>query len=103
MRIRFFCLCILMPLLIQAQKSYHLTSPDKNLVFNFYNEAGKAAYSVSYKKQLIIDKSFLSLQFKDGVFSNNLKAGKAAFHDSTEDYNLIVGKTSHVHDAYKEM
>jgi alpha-glucosidase len=103
MRIAAFCLCILIPLLLPAQKRISLNSPDGNLVFTFYGENNQAAYSVSYKKQLIIDKSFLSLEFKDGSFANNLKAGKPVYHDSTEDYDLITGKTSHVHDAYKEM
>ena len=103
MRVAVFCLCILMPLLLTAQKKIYLFSPDGNLVFTFYNENGKIAYSVSYKKQLIVDKSFLSLSFKDGTFANNIKTGKPVYYDSTEDYDLIVGKTSHVHDAYKEM
>ncbi len=103
MRIAAFCLCILIPLLLPAQKRISLNSPDGNLVFTFYNENNQAAYAVFYKKQLIIDKSFLSLEFKDGSFANNLKAGEPVYHDSTEDYDLITGKTSHVHDAYKEM
>lgn len=103
MRIAAVCLCILMPLLLIAQKKITLTSPDKNLVFNFYNDDGNAAYSVAYKKQVIINKSFLSLEFKDGSFSQNLKTGKPVYYDSTEDYDLFIGKTSHVHDAYKEV
>lgn len=103
MRIAACCFIFLLPLSITAQKRIDLTSPDKNLVFGFYNENGKAAYSVSYKKQPVINKSFLSLEFKDGSFSNNIKAGKPVYKDSTEDYELITGKTSHVHDAYKEM
>jgi alpha-glucosidase len=103
MRIAVCCLCILIPVLTSAQKKVNLSSPDGNIVFTFYNDHGSAAYSVSYKKQLIVDKSFLSLLFKDGSFANNIKAGKPVYYDSTEDYDLITGKTSHVHDVYKEM
>jgi alpha-glucosidase len=97
------CLYILIPVCLPAQKKFNLSSPDGNIVFNFFNEDNKAAYTVSYKKQLIVDKSFLGLEFRDGSFTNDLKAGKPAFKDSVEDYNLTIGKTSHVHDAYKEM
>jgi alpha-glucosidase len=103
MRIPTLCLCILMPLLLTAQKKIDLTSPDKNLVFSFYNDDGKIAYTVAYKKQVIINKSLLNLEFKDGSFDKNLKAGKPVFKDSVEDYNLFIGKTSHVHDVYKEV
>ncbi len=103
MRISVFYLCILIPAFLPAQKKINLISPDGNLVFALHNENKQVAYSIAYKKQSIVTKSFLSLEFKDGVFSNDLKAGKPAYHDSTEDYSLITGKTSRVQDAYKEM
>jgi alpha-glucosidase len=103
MRIAVCCLCIAIPFYLNAQKKYTITSPDKNLVFTFYNDNAKAAYTVAYKKQLVVDKSFLSLEFKEGSFSDNLVASKSVYRDSVEDYDLVIGKTSHVHDAYKEM
>src|SRR6478735_4871291 len=103
MRIAVCCLCIAIPFYLSAQKKYTVTSPDKNLVFTFYNDNAKAAYTVAYKKQLVVDKSFLSLAFKDGSFSDNLAVGKPVYRDSVEDYDLLTGKASHVHDAYKEM
>jgi alpha-glucosidase len=103
MRIAVCCLCIAIPFYLNAQKKYTVTSPDKNLVFTFYNDNAKAAYTVAYKKQLVVDKSFLSLEFKEGSFSDNLAAGKPVYRDSVEDYNLLIGKASHVHDAFKEM
>ena len=103
MRITALSLCILMPLLLTAQKKIQLTSPDKNLVFSFYNDDGRIAYSIAFKKEVIINKSFLSLEFKNGSFAENLTAGKPFIKDSVEDYDLFIGKTSHVHDTYKEM
>ncbi len=103
MRIAVFVLCILIPFLLPAQKKIQLTSPDGGITFTFYNENNHAAYSVAYKKQVIVNKSFLSLQFKDGSFMNDLKAGRPVYEDSSEVYDLITGKTSHVHDDYKEV
>jgi alpha-glucosidase len=103
MRSAAILLCILIPFFLSAQKKIQLTSPDGSIVFTFYNENSQVAYSVAYKKINVINKSFLSLQFKDGSFANDLKAGKAVYKDSSEDYDLVIGKTSHVHDSYKEL
>jgi len=103
MRIVAFCLCILIPHLLFAQKRHELKSPDGNIVFTLYNEDGKIAYAVTYKKQPIINRSFLSLYFKDGDFDNKVSAGKPVYKDSVEDYTLIIGKAGHVHDAYRQM
>src|SRR3954452_2019771 len=103
MRIAAFCLCFLIVQFLHAQEKFDLKSPDGNIVFTFYNEGGKGAYTVAYKKHLLVDKSFLSLEFKDGSFSDDLKAGKPVYTDSIEDYGLVIAKASHVHDAYKQM
>ena len=100
---RFVILFVLIPQLLLAQKHFTLNSPDGNIVFAFYNDNGNAAYSLSYKKNIVINKSYLSLTFKNGSYTDGLLAGKPVYKDSIEDYNLMTGKTSHVHDVYKEM
>ncbi len=60
-------------------------------------------YSVAFKGKTIIDNSSLSLKFDKDNFQNNLKIDKTVYHDTTEDYDLIVGKTKHVHTQYKEV
>ncbi len=86
-----------------AQKPIQLTSPNKNIVFSFKLVNKAPQYSVAFKGKNIIDNSTLGLVFSDGAFDNNLAAGKPVFRDSTDDYTLVVGKASHVHDNYKEV
>ncbi|MGI8951429.1 MAG: glycoside hydrolase family 97 protein [Chitinophagaceae bacterium] len=88
---------------LSAQKNIQLISPNGNIVFSFKMLNKSAMYSVAFKGKIIVDYSSLSLQFNDDNFKNNLKLNKPFFSDSTEDYNLIVGKTSHVHESYKQL
>ncbi len=60
-------------------------------------------YSVAYRGKTIVDYSSLSLKFDKDNFDNNLKINKPVFRDTTEDYELIVGKTKQVHTHYKEV
>lgn len=88
---------------VTAQKTIRLTSPDVRLVFSLKLQKGTAQYSVTFKDNLLIDKSPLSMQFENGPFKNNLSSGKPIFVDTTEQYELIVGKTSKVQAYYKSV
>lgn len=93
----------LITLVTSAQKNIRLASPDGSIIFLFHLNAGKAFYNVSYKNNKIINDSKLRLAFADGDFENDLRVNKPFYKDSIEDYDLIVGKTKHVHDNYKEV
>jgi len=60
-------------------------------------------YSVSFKGKTLVDYSSLGLNFDNGNFSNNLKLNKPVYRDTTEDYELVVGKTKKVRSHYKEV
>ncbi len=94
--------CLLSPIAVLAKRVF-LLSPDKNLVFSFELKNKMAMYSIVYKGKVVIDKSELSLYFNNTSFENNVRTNKPVFKDSTEDYDLVVGKTKHVHDEYKEV
>ena len=85
-----------------AQKKIIVSSPDNNLRFSFAFFDAKPAYSVAYKNQVLIDNSMLSLVFADGSFANHITAGKAVYKDTTEEYDLLTGKASHVKEHYKD-
>ncbi len=85
-----------------SAKPVVLSSPDKNIVFSIDVNNKIVMYTIKYKGKLIIDHSPLSLQFDNSTFKNNLKVNKPVFRDTTEDYDLVVGKTKHVHDEYKQ-
>lgn len=87
----------------QAQKNTRLSSPDNQLVFSFKTTTEAPVYSISYKGTILIKNSPLGLEFDDGLFSKNIIAGKPLFRDTTEEYDLVVGKTKKVVAHYHEL
>ncbi len=86
-----------------AQKKINVSSPDKQLSFTFAIAAGHPGYSVTYKNKSLVADSKLGLTFTgNDIFGNDIKAGRVAITDGIEDYTLPEGKTSKVHDAYRE-
>ncbi len=87
-----------------AQKAIVLQSPDKNIRFSFQLLNGQAFYSIIYKDKKIIDKSLLSVSFEnDKVIKKYTLAHKPLFRDSTETYQLVIGKTKNVQQHYTEL
>lgn len=87
-----------------AQKNIKLSSPDKQLSFSFRTTDTGPSYSISFKKNPIVNNSAVSLEFLGtGELKRNLKTGKPVSRSGVEDYELIVGKTRSVHDPYNEV
>ena len=81
-----------------AKKIIAITSPDAKIKFWLSTDKGGLYYKVAYKGVLMVDKSRLSLTFKEGgAFNTNLVITPAIPERLTEDYELITGKTSKVH------
>jgi len=88
----------------QAQRTVRLLSPDKQLVYSLRITDTAALYSVTYKGTPLVVASPLSLSFRgEKDFGAHLKLGKTVLRDGEDDYSLMVGKTSHVHDRYREL
>ena len=86
-----------------TQKNIKLTSPNGNLIFNLRMINKSLTYDVIFKTKKLIENSIINLQFDDGELNKNIHSGRPVFRDTTEDYDLVVGKTSHVHTHYKEV
>ncbi|HTI58601.1 glycoside hydrolase family 97 protein [Mucilaginibacter sp.] len=102
-RIVFFLFIIAAPSAFAA-KNVSVTSPDKNIVFRL--EAGQdgLVYRVSYKGKVLIDNSRLSISFKNGgEFGKNVTLGKPVFQKMEETYDLIIGRSSHVHSLSNDV
>lgn len=93
---------LLVSISLSAQKNIRVVSPDGNVVFSFKLVDAVPAYSVTYKGKTIVDYSALSLQFDNGSFDKNIRLNKPVFRDTTEDYELLLGKTKKVHTQYRE-
>jgi alpha-glucosidase len=87
-----------------SQKAFSLSSPDGRIQFSFRLANQRPEYSLRFAGQPVIDYSPLGLSFMDaGDWDRGLKLEKAIFRDSAEDYTLFAGKTSRVHDPYREL
>jgi alpha-glucosidase len=85
-----------------SQKKISVSSPDGNIIFYFRVNNNAMEYSVAFKTKTIVDYSSLSLQFADDNFKGHLKMNQPVLRDTSEDYELITGKTRQVHTHYKE-
>jgi len=87
-----------------AKSGLAVNSPDKKITFVLDKDASGVFYTVSYKGQLLVDKSRLSLSFKEGgELGKNITFGKPSSKRMEESYDLIIGKTSHVHSLSNEL
>src|SRR5664279_3281637 len=86
-----------------AQNKISISSPGKQLTFTFGIENGHPEYSVSYKNKSLVAHSTLGLTFEgNDFFGNDIETGHTTLTDGVDDYILPEGKTSKVHDAYRE-
>lgn len=86
-----------------AQKNITLASPNSTIQFSFELINKRAVYSIAYEKKFIINKSPIGLSFAEGTVDNNLKVSKPVFRKGEEVYQLVVGKTRSVAEAYNEV
>jgi alpha-glucosidase len=86
-----------------AQKDLKLVSPNGQIVFTFRLTDQSPVYSIAYKGKSIAENSRLGLLFADGNFQEKLNSGKPVIRDTTEEYELVVGKTRKVNTHYREM
>lgn len=88
---------------LSAQKRISLSSPDKKITFLFNLTPGHPEYSIRFNNQALIEHSALGLSFENkDVWGEGLATDHASFTDGEDNYTLPAGKTSLVHDFYKE-
>lgn len=102
---------ILLPLLFvlaflqdsTAQRTIRIDSPDGNISFAFYPKTNSLQYGVIYRKKVLIEPSLLKLDFGGMSDKGSMKTGKPVYRDTTESYDLLIGKKKHVTTVYKEL
>jgi alpha-glucosidase len=87
---------------VSAQTKVSVSSPDKSITFNFVGKSSDLSYGIRYKKAELVNESHLALAFSDGAFTD-LKYRKPITRKGKEEYDLLVGKTSHIVDNYNEL
>ena len=80
-----------------------VSSPDGNLAFSLSVAEGESMISIDYKGETLLPGSPVGIEFEDGYFGSGvkLKAGKPV--TVVDDYDMPVGKTSHVHSVSNEL
>ncbi len=90
--------CLLTTVNAFARKTVFITSPDTKIKVWLSTDNNGLYYRVAYKGILMVDTSRMNISFKEGgPFNNNLIFTSATREKLTEDYGLIIGKTSKVH------
>lgn len=98
----FYC-CIFFCVSLAAQKNIQLLSPDGKIAFVLSIQKNKPLYSVAYHNEILVQPSTLNLVFDDGSALDNCKMLQVPiFSAGTDNYNLVVGKTSSVSQPYKQ-
>lgn len=92
-------LCLAFAPLLQAQKNFTLSNPDKSISVNVWlTQTGEPRYAVSYHGATVLKESKLGLRCEDGDFSQGLKfLGASPQETVKDDYELFTGKKRLVH------
>ncbi len=86
-----------------AQHKIQLTSPDGNIVFTISANQTVPAYSISYKKNILIQNSSLNVDIEGmGLLQKAFITKSSAAKEINENYTLAIGKASRVNNHYRQ-
>ena len=97
----FFLLAFTLGVQTYGQNSVTVSSPDKSISMTFTTIGGELKYKVKHKNSEVISYSSAALDTDRGIVGKNVKFGKITSNSGTEEYDLPVGKTSHVKSPWQ--
>lgn len=80
-----------------------VSSPDGNLNFHLSVSEGQSMISIDYKGETLLSDSPVGVEFADGYFGSDVKVTAGKPVAVVDDYDMPVGKTSHVHSVSNEI
>ncbi|HEX5170339.1 MAG TPA: glycoside hydrolase family 97 catalytic domain-containing protein [Cyclobacteriaceae bacterium] len=83
-------------------QQWKVSSPNKDITINIFNEGGSLSYDVSFKNKIIIGASPLGIDREDANFSSQLKFISKSKETVKESYRLLVGKKLQCSNKAKE-
>ncbi|MBR6457686.1 MAG: glycoside hydrolase family 97 N-terminal domain-containing protein, partial [Bacteroidales bacterium] len=83
--------------------AHKLSSPNGKLSIEVKTQSNRPVYSISYAGKAVVASSAVGFDFAEGYFGEGITIGKVSRRTVTDDYDLPVGKTSHVHSVSNEM
>ena len=70
--------------------------PDGNLTLNLSQEKDSILISIDYKGEGLISPSPIGFEFEEGPFGAGIKMTKGKLERITDEYDMPVGKASHI-------
>lgn len=80
-----------------------VSSPDGNLDFHLSVSEGQSVISIDYKGETVLLDSPVGIEFEDGYLGTDVKVKGGKPVTVVDDYDMPVGKTSHVHSVSNEL
>ena len=74
-------------------------SPDGNLKLNLSVDQERLTISIDYKGERLVTPSPIGLEFEDESFGRGVKMSRGKLESVTEEYDMPVGKASHICDV----
>ena len=86
---------------LSSCKSSHVSvpSPDGNLTLSLSQEKDNIFLSIDYKGERLISPSPIGFEFEEGPFGAGIKMSKGKLERITDEYDMPVGKASHIHSV----
>lgn len=80
-----------------------VSSPDGSVNFHLSVSEGQSMISIDYKGEALLLGSPVGIDFADGYFGTDVKVKAGKSVAVVDDYDMPVGKTSHVHSVSNEL
>jgi alpha-glucosidase len=89
---------------LSAQNKVRVASPDGNIVFTMVANNNVPAYSIAFKKNLLIANATINLDIEgSGLLQKASIRHAPVFSEKRERYQLVVGKASTVNNHYRQV
>ena len=83
--------------------SLRLASPDGRIEFSLLRQDSQTCYQIRFGGRVLVAPSALGFEFGEGSLGPDAVWGKASRTEGVEEYDLPVGKASHVRSPYREL
>ncbi len=104
MKYDLFFFLILVSNVAFSQKTFVVNSPGNQVKFSIRVNKESPVYNIYYKGKQVTNNASFSLSFlKTGEFKSNLETGEPIYKKGEEKYELIVGRTSSIHDYFNQL
>lgn len=92
-----FFFVLTMTFALSCTSRVEVSSPDGELIIRLNQESESILLSIDYKGETLIAPSPIGFEFEDGAFGAGVKMSKGKLERVVDEYDMIVGKASHIY------